>query len=132
MTDTVFRLVLATLGFAVFTDVADDTSEFRDMRRIGGCHLTQCGARRGQVLNGLCASSQLLLAIAQQRQAMRDADISRIDAVRRGGNEVTIFHRRVIVMFVSGRWRIRRPGNCRARQTRHGNDLEKLPSIHGH
>ena len=62
VTDTVFRLVLATLGFAVFTNVADDSGEFRDMRRISGRQLTQGGARRNHVRSTLAAvASKLIL-----------------------------------------------------------------------
>ena len=54
--------LLATLGFAVFTNVADDSGEFRDMRRISGRQLTQGGARRNHVRSTLAAvASKLIL-----------------------------------------------------------------------
>jgi hypothetical protein len=93
--------MLATLRFAVVTNIADDRGEFRHMRRIGRRHLTQRSARSDDVFYSLRASRQLPLAITQQRYTVSQAGLTLIYAMRRGRHQIAIFaHRRVVAVRV--------------------------------
>jgi hypothetical protein len=68
--------MLATLGFAVAANIADDCGEFRDMRRVRRGRLNKRTARSDDVLNSLRASRQLFLAITQQRYTVSQAGVT--------------------------------------------------------